>query len=85
MTDDDPTLPVYIARNLAEADLIAGLLSANVIDAVIENEEGVATLDGIVSGNRGVTIAVRREDAEVAKGMIAESRALGRISAGEEE
>jgi len=85
MSEEDLTVPVYVARNLSEADLISGLLEANGIDAHIEDEEGVTMLDGIVSGNLGVTVSVLRADAGTARDVIEEARALGRLAADEEE
>ena len=76
MSDDDLRVPVFSARNITEADLVRGLLDANGIRAEVEDDDSVTTLDGIVTGNRGVTVSVRREDAPTAREVIEEARAL---------
>jgi hypothetical protein len=64
----------FVAGNLAEADVVRGLLVAGGVDARIEGEESVAALDGAATGNRGVRILVGSEDLARAQAVLRESR-----------
>jgi hypothetical protein len=69
----DSLQTAFTAGNIAEADLIRGLLVANGIPAVIQNESAVSMLDGMVTGNRGVPVLVNAEQLAEAQRVIADS------------
>ncbi len=73
----------FVAGNLAEADVVRGLLVAGGVEARIEGEESVAALDGAATGNRGVRILVAAEDLARADAVLREARSEG--GAGDEE
>jgi hypothetical protein len=83
--EEPVVLPVFVARNIMEADLVVGLLEANGIDAHVQDEASVSMLDDIVSGNLGVPVTVGHADYEEAKAIIEEARQGGRLDSGEEE
>lgn len=78
-------VPVFEASGLPEADLIRGLLVAHGFPALIEGEETVVVLDGMVTGNRGVRVLVPGTDLEAAASVIREARDAGATGDGEEE
>ncbi len=73
----DDLVTVRIARNLAEADVIRGVLEAHGVRALIRDESATMMLDGMISGNRGVAIAVSRGDAERAEEVLEAARRVG--------
>ena len=78
MASDDTLQAVFVAGNISEADIVRGLLVANGIPAVIQNESAVSMLDGMVTGNRGVPVMVNAKDLEAARQVIAENhRSVG--------
>lgn len=85
MAEEPSVVPVFVARNITQADVVAGLLEANGIDCTIQDEEGVTMLDGIVSGNAGVVVTVAAADAADARAVIEEAHSRGHIAADEEE
>jgi hypothetical protein len=81
----DSLKTAFTASNIAEADLIRGLLVANGIPAVIQNESAVSMLDGMVTGNRGVPVLVNADRLEDAIIVITESYDPDVDEEGEEE
>ena len=75
----------YLAGNLAEADLVRGLLEANGVQAHIADESATAALDGIISGNRGVSVMVPATLLADARAIIEEARDLGGVILESEE
>jgi hypothetical protein len=84
MVSEESSSVVFTGGNLAEADVVRGLLVANGILAVIQDEGAVAMLDGMVSGNKGVSVMVPASALEAARAVLEEARALGRIEPSEE-
>jgi hypothetical protein len=73
----DDLVTVRIARNLAEADVIRGVLEAHGVPTLIRDESATMMLDGMISGNKGVAIAVPRGEAERAEQVLEEARRAG--------
>ncbi|MHC4472222.1 MAG: putative signal transducing protein [Planctomycetota bacterium] len=84
---DEPTARVFIGKDISQADLVKGLLLANGIPAVIQDEGTVAMLDGMVSMGKGVAVHVPRSVLEAARAILEEARTVGDldVTGGEEE
>ncbi len=82
---DDVSAVIFTGRTIAEADVVKGLLLANGIPAVIQDEGPVAMLDGMISGNKGVDVRVPIAAVGEARAILAEAREVGDAEAPEEE
>ena len=84
-SSDKASAVVFTGATIAEADVVKGLLIANGILAIIQDEGAVAMLDGMVSGNRGVRVRVPTEAVEDAMAVIEAARAAGDVETVDEE
>lgn len=78
MAKDDAYAGVFTTGNLAEADLVKGLLLANGVEARIEGEGISAMLDGMVRGT-GIVVKVPADSETQAKEIIQAAHDRGEI------
>jgi hypothetical protein len=73
MSDDEVTRTAFVASSVMEADVVRGLLEANGIPAIVVGGDMAAMLDGMVSGNKGVSVDVPASHLEEARRVIEEN------------
>jgi len=73
MSDDDLLQTVFVAATITEADLVKGLLETHGIPALVQGADMVSMLDGMVTGNKGVSVVVTASSLEEARRVIEEN------------
>jgi S-adenosylhomocysteine hydrolase len=70
MPDREKQGVAFTASSVTEADIVKGLLESEGIMAVVQGADMASMLDGMVTGNKGIDVLVRREQLEEAIRVI---------------